>query len=64
MPICLPAEYETEVYGTCDGFITITQKQGHEEVSIHLSVHQFETIFNYEKRVIKEARKPDEQLPS
>ena len=62
MPICLPAEYETEVYGTCDGFITITQKKGHDEVSIQLSVHQFETIFNYEKRIIKEARTPDELL--
>jgi len=62
MPICLPAEYETEIYGTCDGFITITQIQGGEKSSIYLSVHQFETIFNYEKRIIKEAREPDELL--
>ena len=53
---------ETEVFGTGDGFVCITQKADDIETVIWLSVHQFETIFNYEKRIINEARKPDEPL--
>jgi hypothetical protein len=60
MPIFLPKEFETEVFGTGDGFIVIGQKNndGHETF-VHLSVHQFETIFNHEKRLIKEAEQDD-----
>ena len=56
MPIFLPKELETEVFGTGDGFVCICQKNsdGIESV-IHLSVNQFETIFNHEKRIVKEA---------
>jgi len=56
MPIFLPKELETEVFGTGDGFVCICQKNidGMESV-VHLSVNQFETIFNHEKRIVKEA---------
>jgi hypothetical protein len=59
MPIFLPKEMETEVFGTGDGFVCITQKADDVETVIWLSVHQFETIFNHEKRIINEARKQD-----
>tara|TARA_R110000868_G_scaffold153973_1_gene379958 strand:- start:72 stop:269 length:198 start_codon:yes stop_codon:yes gene_type:complete len=55
MPIFLPKEFETEICGLGDGSVCITQKQGDEEVQIFLTIHQFETIFNYEKRILKEA---------
>ena len=56
MPIFLPTEFETEVFGTGDGFICFSQKQRDgEELILHLSVHQFETIFNHEKTLLKEA---------
>jgi hypothetical protein len=60
MPIFLPKELETEVFGTADGFIVIGQKDSNgSECFVHLSVHQFETIFNHEKRLIKEAEQDD-----
>jgi hypothetical protein len=60
MPIFLPKEMETEVFGTGDGFIVIGQKNNDgNETFVHLSVHQFETIFNHEKRLIKEAKEQD-----
>jgi hypothetical protein len=55
MPIFLPEEFETEVYGNGTGFIVVEQKQASETYTIYLSVHQFETIFNHEKRIMKEA---------
>ena len=56
MPIYLPAEYETEVAGTGDGFISFTQKRlDGEEMVMFLSLHQFETIFNHEKTIMREA---------
>ena len=56
MPIFLSKEFETEVVGHGDGFISINQKNGAgDEIVIWLSIHQFETIFNFEKRIIKEA---------
>jgi hypothetical protein len=55
MPIYLPQEFETEIVGHGDGFISINQKNEQGEVVIWLSVHQFETIFNLEKRIMKEA---------
>jgi hypothetical protein len=56
MPIFLPKEIETEVYGTGYGFICISQKDidGHEHM-VSLSVHQFSTIFNHEKTLVREA---------
>jgi hypothetical protein len=62
MPIFLPKEFETEVCGLGDGSVCITQKQGNEEVQIFLTTHQFETIFNYEKRILKEAENGYEPL--
>ena len=60
MPIYLPAEYVTEVAGTGDGFVSFTQKrQDGEEMVMYLSLHQFETIFNHEKTIVKEALDPD-----
>lgn len=55
MPIYLPEEFETEVYGTGSGFVTIEQKQNNETVFVHLSANQFSIIFNHEKRILKEA---------
>ena len=61
MPIFLPKELETEVFGTGEGFICISQKDiDGQETIIALSVHQFETIWNYEKTLIKEAVTPDD----
>jgi hypothetical protein len=56
MSILLKAEAETEVMGDGDGFIKITQTMPNgEETVIWLSVHQFQTIFNHEKTIIREA---------
>ena len=56
MPIYLPAEYETTVAGTGDGFVSFTQKRlDGEELVMFLSLHQFETIFNHQKRIVNEA---------
>jgi hypothetical protein len=60
MPIYLPAEYETEVAGTGDGFVSFTQKRRDgEEMVMFLSLHQFETIFNHEKTIVREALNSD-----
>ena len=61
MPIYLPKELETEVYGTGDGFVCISQKDidGQESI-VWLSVHQFSTIFNHEKTIVREAVTPDD----
>ena len=55
MPVCLPKEIETEVVGHGDGTISITQYRDDDEVIIWLTVHQFSTIFNHEKTIVKEA---------
>lgn len=56
MSIFLPQEHETEVVGHGDGWISFNQKQpDNKEVVIWLSVHQFETIFNHEKSIVREA---------
>lgn len=56
MPIYLPAEYETTVAGTGDGFVSFTQKRlDGVELVMFLSLHQFETIFNHQKRIVNEA---------
>jgi hypothetical protein len=61
MPIYLPKELETEVYGTGDGFVCISQKDiDGQEAIIWLSVHQFSTIFNHEKTIVREAVTPDD----
>ncbi len=61
MPIYLPAEYETTVAGTGDGFVSFTQKKSDgEEMVMYLSLHQFETIFNHEKTIVREAVTPDD----
>ena len=61
MPIYLPKELETEVYGTGDGFVCISQKDiDGQEKKIWLSVHQFSTIFNHEKTIVREAVTPDD----
>jgi hypothetical protein len=60
MPIFLPKEFETEVCGHGDGFICISQKQGAEECAIFLSIHQFQTIWNHEKTLVREAVIPDD----
>ena len=56
MSIFLKAELETEVAGDGDGLISILQKgpDGEESV-ILLTIHQFETIFNHEKAIVREA---------
>jgi hypothetical protein len=60
MPIYLPAEYETTVSGTGDGFVSFTQKNFEgEEMVMYLSLHQFETIFNHEKTIVREALNSD-----
>ena len=60
MPIILKKELETEVFGTGDGHICIVQKDNFgEETAIVLSANQFQTIFNHEKRIMKEAYEND-----
>ncbi len=60
MPIYLPAEYETTVSGTGDGFVCFSQKRlGGEEVVMFMSLHQFQTIFNHEKTIVREALSSD-----
>ena len=60
MPIYLPAEYETIVAGTGDGFVSFTLKRlDGEEMVMYLSLHQFETIFNHEKTIVREALNSD-----
>lgn len=54
MALFLPVELETEVHGE-DGLICIKQKLDGEEREILLTVHQFETIFNHEKHLVREA---------
>jgi hypothetical protein len=61
MPIYLPAEYETTVAGTGDGFVSFTQKRlDGDAMVMYLSLHQFETIFNHEKTIVREAVTPDD----
>ena len=55
MPIFLPHELETEVFGNGHGLICISQKDGKKDTTIWLSVHQFSTIFNHEKTLVREA---------
>jgi len=56
MGIFLKPELKTDVVGDGDGFIKIIQTQDDgEQAVIWLSVHQFETIFNHEKFIIREA---------
>lgn len=56
MTIFLPYERETEVTGHGDGSISIKQiNETGESVEIWLTVHQFETIFNFQKRIVNEA---------
>lgn len=56
MGIFLKPEFKTEVEGDGDGFIKIAQTlEDGEQSVIWLSVHQFETIFNHEKFIIREA---------
>lgn len=54
MAIYLPSEIETEVHGE-DGLICIKQTVDCLEREIWLTVHQFETIFNHEKHLVREA---------
>ena len=60
MPIFLPHEMETEVFGNGHGFICITQKDGKKETIIWLTIHQFETICNHQKTLLREAVNPDD----
>ena len=59
MPIFLKQEFETEIVGHGDGFISINQKQGLDEVVIWLSFQQFETLCQHQKMLVDEAIKPD-----
>jgi hypothetical protein len=54
MPIYLPAEYETTVSGTGDGFICFSQKRlDGEEMIMFLSLHQFQTILTMKKQLLE-----------
>lgn len=56
MLIFLKAELKTDVVGYGDGFISITQTLPNgEEITVWLSVHQFQTIFNREKHLVHES---------
>ena len=56
MALYLQAEQETEVVGCGDGFISIKQTNSDgEEREIFLSLHQFQTIVNHEKHLVREA---------
>ena len=56
MGIFLKAELETEVSGDGDGWVSIKQQTPNGEVVVWLTINQFETIFNYEKHLLEEAR--------
>jgi hypothetical protein len=60
MPIFLPHEMETEIFGNGHGFICITQKDAKKETIIWLTIHQFETIWNHQKTLLREAVTPDD----
>ena len=60
MTIFLPHEMETEISGNGHGFICITQKDGKKESFVWLTIHQFETIFNHQKTLLREAVTPDD----
>ena len=51
---------ETEIFGNGHGFICITQKDGKKETIIWLTIHQFETIWNHQKTLVREAVTPDD----
>lgn len=55
MPIFLPKEMETEIFGNEHGFICIIQKDGRKESFVWLTIHQFSTIVNQEKTLVREA---------
>jgi len=57
MSVYFPLEAKTSVVGDGEGFIAITQTppKGGDEVVVWLSVHQFQEIWNHEKRLIAEA---------
>jgi hypothetical protein len=56
MSIYLKAELQTDVVGDGDGWISITQTLADDtNVVVWLSVHQFQTIFNHEKHLVREA---------
>lgn len=54
MAVYLPVELQTQVHGE-DGLICIKQTHDGEEREIWLTIHQFETIFNHEKHLVREA---------
>lgn len=55
MALHLPKEFETSVSGN-DRLIIISQIDEYgQEVVIYLTIHQFETIFNFSKSILNEA---------
>ena len=59
MPIFLRKEFETEIVGHGDGFISINQKNDEDEIVIWLSVRQFQDICNHQDLIVDEAFKSE-----
>lgn len=59
MPIFLRKEFETEIVGHGDGFISINQKNDEDENVIWLSVKQFQDICNLQDLIVDEAFKSE-----
>lgn len=60
MPIFLRKEFETEIVGHGDGFISINQKNDEDEIVIWLSVRQFQDICNHQDLIVDEAFKSEQ----
>jgi hypothetical protein len=55
MGIALKAEWKTDVEGSGDGFVKITQYQDDGEQTVWLSLNQFQRIISFEKTLTREA---------
>ena len=62
MPLHLPTEMQTEIFGTGYGFICIKQKDiDGQESRVSLSINQFMRIVNHEKTLVREALDENER---
>jgi hypothetical protein len=53
MGLFFPQEFETLVTGS-DGYVEITQTHNGQDVTIFLTKHQFDEIYNRSKTIYKE----------
>jgi hypothetical protein len=53
MALFFPREFETIVSGS-DGYVQITQRRNGKDVTIFLTKHQFDEIYNRSRTIYKE----------